>query len=421
VYRDDPSVDVVAFTATQIPGIDARRYPAELAGSRYPDGIPILPEADLEAICEREGVSCVVLAYSDLPHAKAMHLASRALAAGADFALLGPERTMLRAGLPVIAVSAVRTGCGKSQTARWLARRLVGAGRRVAVLRHPMPYGDLAAQRVQRFATAADLAAAACTNEEREEYEPYVEAGGVIFAGVDYAAILEAASEEADLIIWDGGNNDFPFLRPDLHLVLLDALRPEQLDTHHPGEAVARMADVFLVNKVDAAAPAEVQRCIEAARRLNPKARVLRLASPLVLERPDAVRGRRVLVVDDGPTLTHGGMAYGAGYLAAVGADAAEIVDPRESAAPPIQRLFESYPHLAKVLPAVGYNQEQLAALSATIEASRADVVVSGTPLDLAARIGGTKPVIRVRYELEEVDEPGLGALVDAFVSERLG
>jgi len=421
VYREDPSVEVVAFTAAQIPGIDARRYPPELAGPLYPDGIPILPEADLETICRREGVACVVLAYSDLQHADAMHLASRALATGADFALLGPERTMLSAAVPVIAVSAVRTGCGKSQTARWLARRLKEAGHRVAVLRHPMPYGDLARQAVQRFASRADLDAADCTNEEREEYEPYVDAGGVIFAGVDYVAILATAAQEADLIVWDGGNNDFPFLRPDLHLVLLDALRPDQIDSHHPGEAVARMADVLLVNKVDAAAAADARRCVEAAHRVNPRAPVLRTGSPLALDRPEAVRGRRVIVVDDGPTLTHGGMAYGAGYVAAIAAGPSEIVDPRESASPPIRRLYERYPHLGPVLPAVGYDEEQLAALAATIQASRAEVVVSGSPLDLAARIGGSKPVVRVRYELADLDRPGLGALVDAFVAERLG
>jgi predicted GTPase len=328
---------------------------------------------------------------------------------------------MLTSRLPVIAVSAVRTGCGKSQTARWLAARVAAHGWRVAVLRHPMPYGDLAAQRVQRFATRDDLDAAECTNEEREEYEPYIEAGGVIFAGVDYAAILEAAEKEADLVVWDGGNNDFPFLRPDLHLVVLDALRPEQIDTHHPGEAVARMADAFVVNKVNAAASADVQRCIDGARAVNPEAPILRAASRLEVDDPEAVRGKRVLVVDDGPTLTHGGMAYGAGYVAALGAGAGEIVDPRESAAPEIRRTFERYPHLERVLPAVGYSDEQLAALRATIEASRAEVVVSGTSIDLAARIGSVKPVVRVRYELEDLDEPGLGGLVDSFLAERLG
>jgi predicted GTPase len=420
VYRDDPGVRVVAFTAQQIPGIEGRRYPPELSGPHHPDGIPILPEAELEVLCARERVDAVVLAYSDLSHAEAMHLASRALAAGADFLLLGPDRTMLRSKLPVVAVSAVRTGCGKSQTARWIARRLCGLGRRVAALRHPMPYGDLARQRVQRFAARADLDAARCTNEEREEYEPWIEAGSAVFAGVDYREILAAAEAEADVLVWDGGNNDFPFLRPDLHVVLVDALRPDQLATHHPGEAALRMADVVVVNKVDAAAEADVQRAIDGALALNPRAEVVRAASPIELDDAAAVRGRRVLVVDDGPTLTHGGMAYGAGYVAATLARPAEIVDPRASAAPAIAALYARHPHLGRVLPAVGYGEAELAALRETIARSRAEVVVSGTPLDLAARIGGVRPVVRARYRFAELDEPGLGARIDAFAAAHL-
>jgi predicted GTPase len=317
----------------------------------------------------------------------------------------------------VVAVSAVRTGCGKSQTARWIARRLAGLGRRVAALRHPMPNGDLARQRVQRFAARADLDAARCTNEEREEYEPWIEAGSAVFAGVDYREILAAAEAEADVLVWDGGNNDFPFLRPDLHVVLVDALRPDQLATHHPGEAALRMADVVVVNKVDAAAEADVQRAIDAARALNPRAEIVRAASPIELEDAAAVRGRRVLVVDDGPTLTHGGMAYGAGYVAAVLARPAEIVDPRASAAPAIAALYARHPHLGRVLPAVGYGEAELAALRETIARSRAEVVVSGTPLDLAARIGDVRPVVRARYRFAERDEPGLSARIDAFAA----
>jgi len=419
VYRGDPAVEVVAFTAAQIPGIAGRRYPPELAGPLYPGGIPIVDEAGLEALCRRERVERVVFAYSDLANADVMHAASRALATGADFVLLGPARTMLASQRPVIAVCAVRTGCGKSQTARWLARRLAERGERPAVLRHPMPYGDLARQRVQRFATRADLDAAACTNEEREEYEPYLEQGTVVFAGVDYAAILALAEREATLIVWDGGNNDFPFLRPDLHVAVVDALRPDQVATHHPGETVARMADVVVVNKVDAARSEDVARSEAAVRALNPRARILRAASPVALDDAEAVRGRRVLVVDDGPTLTHGGMAYGAGYVAAVRGGAAEIVDPRESAAPAIAELFARHPHLGPVLPAVGYDAAQLEALRATIAGSRAEVVVSGTPFDLAARTALGKPVVRARYGYAEASEPGLGALVDEFLARR--
>jgi len=418
VYRDDPGVEVVAFTAAQIPGISRRRYPPELAGPRYPEGIPILPEDDLEALCAREQVDEVVFAYSDVTHAEVMHLASRALASGADFALLGPARTTLRSARPVIAVSAVRTGCGKSQTARWIARRLAERGVRAGVLRHPMPYGDLARQRVQRFAARADLDAARCTNEEREEYEPYLEAGGVVFAGVDYAAVLAEAEKEAEVVLWDGGNNDFPFVAPDLHVVLVDALRPDQVATHHPGETVARMADVVVVNKIQAASEADVQRAIDGVRAVNPRARVLRAASPVVLDDPEAVRGRRVLAVDDGPTLTHGGMAYGAAFVAASAAGA-EIVDPRPAAAPALRAVFARYPHLGRVLPAVGYDDEQLEALRATIDAADADLVVSGTPFDLAARLALRKRVVRARYAYRDADEPGLGAVIDAFLDRH--
>lgn len=313
VYRDDAAVEVVAFTAAQIPGIAGRRYPPELAGPHYPEGIPILDEAELEALCREGHIDEVVFAYSDVPHAQVMHLASKALAAGADFSLLGPARTQIQARVPVIAVSAVRTGCGKSQTARYLSGLLKARGRRVAVLRHPMPYGDLARQAVQRFAARADLDAAACTIEEREEYEPHLACGSAVFAGVDYARIVAAAEKEADLILWDGGNNDFPFLRPDLHIVLVDPLRPGHETSHHPGEAVLRMADVVVVAKSDAAAPADIRRVEEAARAIAPRASIIRAASPVRLDDEAMVRGRRVLVVEDGPTLTHGGMPWRAG------------------------------------------------------------------------------------------------------------
>jgi predicted GTPase len=418
VYRDDPAHEVVAFTAAQIPGIAHRRYPASLAGPLYPEGIPIEDEAQLESLCARHGVDRVVFAYSDVTHAEVMHLASRALACGADFALHGPRATMLTASRPVIAVSAVRTGCGKSQTARWLVRRLVGRGVRVAALRHPMPYGDLERQRVQRFASAADLAAADCTIEEREEYEPHVAAGAVVFAGVDYAAVLAQAEESADFVVWDGGNNDFPFLRPDLHLVLVDALRPDHVTTHHPGEAVLRLADVVVVNKVDSAPLADVERLEAAVRAVNPRASIARTASPPRLADADRLRGKRALVVEDGPTLTHGGMPYGAGFVAATRAGA-ELVDPRASAEPEIAEVYARFPHLGCVLPAMGYGAAQRAALARTIEESSADVVVSATPIDLARLLGLEKPVVRVAYELEEADEPGLGVLVDAFVDER--
>jgi predicted GTPase len=417
VYRADPHSRVVAFTATQIPGIAERRYPPTLAGPLYPGGIPIRPEAELEQLCAQQRVDAVVFAYSDVAHADVMHAGSRALAAGADFLLLGPQRTMLAARVPVIAVSAVRTGCGKSQTARWLLQRLTSRGLRACAIRHPMPYGDLEAQRAQRFATRADLDAAQCSAEEREEYEPYVDAGAVVFSGVDTAEVLARAEHEADLIVWDGGNNDFPFLRPDLQLAVTDALRPDQLDTHHPGEAVVRMADVVLINKVDAAPAEAVQRMIEGVRRLNPRARILRTGSPVTLDDPAAVRGRRVLVVEDGPTTTHGGMSHGAGYVGALAAGAGVILDPRFSADPEIADVFRRYPHLGPVLPALGYSARERAALARTIEASDAEVVVSGSPLDLAALLSLRQPVVRARYALADLDRPGLAETVDEFLA----
>ncbi len=419
VYRDDPAQRVVAFTATQIPDIAGRRYPRELAGALYPQGIAIVEEAELEALCRRERVNQVVFSYSDVPHAWVMHTASRALACGADFLLLGPERTMLRAPVPVIATSAVRTGCGKSPVTRWLSRLLKAHGLRVAVMRHPMPYGDLARQAVQRFATRADLDAAHCTIEEREEYEPHLAIGNVVYAGVDYPRIVARAAAEADVLLWDGGNNDFPFLRPDLHLVLVDPLRPGHETTHHPGEAVLRMADIVVVTKVNTAAPADVARVAAGARRINTRAPLVHGALPLPLEAPEQVRGKRVLVVEDGPTVTHGGMAYGAGVVAAQAAGAGQLIDPRGSAAPAIAALFAQYPHLGPVLPAVGYSPQQLAALEQTINATPADVVVAATPADLAALIRINKPVVRVRYEFAESGAPALHELVETFLRTR--
>ncbi len=417
VYRDDPGTEVVAFTAAQIAGIAGRSYPPSLAGPLYPDGITIFEEADLERLCRKHAVDQVVFAYSDIAHEELMHRASRALATGADFVLLGPARTMLRADVPVIAVSAVRTGCGKSQTARWLSALLCGHGLRVAVLRHPMPYGELEREAVQRFATRDDLDAASCTVEEREEYEPHLAAGNVVFAGVDYASIVAQAQAEADLILWDGGNNDFPFLRPDLHIVLLDPLRPGHETTHHPGEAVLRMADVVVVAKTDAAPPEAVRQVADAARRLNPRAPVVRAASPIRLDDMQDVRGRRALVVEDGPTTTHGGMPHGAGYVAATAAGASAIVDPRPFASPEIAAVYDRYPHIGAVLPAMGYSPAQLAALARTIDAADADVVVAATPIDLAALIAVNKPIVRARYEFADVDSPGLADHVMAFLA----
>ena len=412
VFRDDPATEVVAFTATQIPGIDDRVFPASLAGPGYPDGIPIVPERLLADVVADQRVDEVVLAYSDLSHLDVMHKASAVLAAGADFRLAGPESTMIRSSRPVVAVCAVRTGCGKSQTTRAVGRMLLDAGLRVALIRHPMPYGDLEAMRVQRFASLADIDASDPTVEEREEYEAPVAMGMVMFAGVDYEAILRAAEAEADVIVWDGGNNDFPFVRPDVLVTVVDPLRPGHESSYHPGETNLRMADVVLVNKVDAAPPADVERVVAAVTALAPTAIVVRAESPVTLEGSGDLAGRRVLVVEDGPTLTHGGMPFGAGTVAARAAGA-EVVDPRPYAVGSIAEAYDAYPTTGPVLPAMGYGAAQLADLAATAQATPVDLVVSGTPMDLARLVDLGHPVRRATYELRDVGSP---TLADALV-----
>lgn len=419
VYRNNPDVEVVAFTAAQIPGIADRRYPASLSGAAYPDGIPILDEKDLASICESNRVDEVVFAYSDVEHVQVMHKGSIALAAGADFVLLGPKSTMLEADVPVIAVSAVRTGVGKSQVARWLSQGLKQRGLRVVVIRHPMPYGNLSQQAVQRFVRVADLDAAACTVEEREEYEPHLAIGNVVCAGADYARILDVAEREADVILWDGGNNDFPFLKPNLHIVLVDPLRAGHETRYHPGEAVLRMADLVIVAKSNSASQGEIDLVSESARALVPGAKIIGGNSVVTLDDPGMVEGKRVLVIEDGPTLTHGGMSFGAGYLAATEAGAREFVDPRTSAVGHIAAAFEQYPHIGKVLPALGYSRAQLEDLKTTINRSSADVVVSGTPSDLAHLIDIEKPVVRARYEFAEAGGSQLERCLESFLEER--
>jgi predicted GTPase len=402
VYRDDPGVEVVAFTATQIPGIADRRYPPELAGDRYPGGIPIRPEAELETLIRDLEVDTVVFAYSDVSHEQVMHAASRALAAGADFELLGPKRTMLESTRPVVAVCAVRTGSGKSQTSRFVAQWLEARGLKVAIVRHPMPYGDLVAQRVQRFETYEDLDRHETTIEEREEYEPHLDAGRLVFAGVDYEAILRAAEAESDVVIWDGGNNDLPFYRPDLFVVVADPLRPGHELRYHPGEANLRMADVVVINKIDSATPEALEAVRAGIAAVNPDAAVVEARSALALEGGE-IRGRTVAVVEDGPTLTHGGMTYGAGIVAARRFGAAEIVDPRPYAAGELAATLATYPKLERLLPAMGYGDKQIHELEAALTAIPADVVLAATPIDLNRVLSVPKPIVRVRYELEEV------------------
>ena len=417
VFRDDPQTEVVAFTATQIPGIDRRVYPPALAGPHYPDGIPIRPENELTQLIREHGVDEVILAYSDLEHETVMHKASTVLAAGADFRLLGPHATMLGSIKPVVAVCATRTGCGKSQTSRKIGQELLDAGLRVALIRHPMPYGDLEAMRVQRFATLEDIDASHPTIEEREEYEEPVRLGMVMYAGVDYEAIMRQAEEEADVIIWDGGNNDFPFIAPDLLIVVADALRPGHELLYHPGETNVRMADVVVINKVDSAEAHNVERVLENVESVNPLAKVIFAKSPTTLDPGPSLRGAHVLVVEDGPTLTHGGMPFGAGLVAARAAGAASIVDPRPFAVGSIRELFATWPQLANVLPAMGYSDEQLSELEATINAADCDVVVTGTPFDLGRLITSRHPIRHVRYELEEVGSPTLAEVLESIVA----
>ena len=402
-YRTDPSIEVVAFTAaTQIPGIAGRRYPTELAGPLYPDGIQIVAESELERLLATERIDLVVFAYSDVAHEHVMHTASRALAGGADFELLGPARTMLPSTKPVVATGATRTGAGKSQTTRYLAALLEKQGLKVVVARHPMPYGDLIAQRVQRYATYADLDRYETTIEEREEYEPHLDAGRVLYAGVDYEAILRQAEAEADVVLWDGGNNDFPFFKPDLFVVVADPLRPGHEMHYHPGETNIRMADVVVVNKVDSATPEQIAEVRSNVASMNPRARVVLARSALTLS-GGAIDGKRVAVVEDGPTLTHGGMTYGAGVVAARRFGAKELVDPVPYAIGELAATLARYPALEHLLPAMGYGQGQMHELEATLNAMPADLVLSATPIDLTRVLKLEKPVVRVRYELEEL------------------
>jgi len=416
VFRDDPETRVVAFTAAQIPGIAGRTYPPSLAGSYYPDGIPILPEEELPAIVREHHVDEVVFAYSDLSHEEVMHKASIALAAGADFRLLGPRATMLPSAKPVVAVCAVRTGAGKSQTSRRVGRLLLDAGLKVALVRHPMPYGDLEAMRVQRFATLADIDASNPTIEEREEYEEPVRQGMIMYAGVDYREILERAQAEADVVVWDGGNNDFPFFAPDLLITVVDPLRPGHELRYHPGETNLRLADVVVVNKVDTAGLDAVAAVAANVAAVNPGATIVKAASPVELEPGPSLAGTRVLVVEDGPTLTHGGMPFGAGTVAARQAGATEFVDPRPFAVGSIADAFRAYPHIGLVLPAMGYGTHQTAELEATIEAADCDVVVAGTPIDLRRVVRTSHPVRQARYELREVGSPTLADVLAPVV-----
>ncbi len=415
VYRTDPAFEVVAFTATQIPGIADRRYPPQLAGPLYEGGIPIVPESELERVIHDEHVDTVVFAYSDVADQTVMHAAARALAAGADFTLLGPNRTMLKSIRPVIAVGATRTGAGKSQTTRYIAALLAEKGINPVVIRHPMPYGDLVAQRVERFATYDDLDRFETTIEEREEYEPHLDAGRIVYAGVDYEAILRQAEVEADVILWDGGNNDFPFYRPDLFVVVADPLRPGDERLYHPGETNVRMADVVIINKVDSADLAVVEAVEGSIRELNPRAAILRARSDLTLVGAP-IAGKRVVVVEDGPTLTHGGMHYGAGIVAARRFGAAAIVDPRPEAVGSIRQVLERYPALEPLVPAMGYDPQQIEELEATLNAVDADLVLAGTPIDLTRVLKLNKPITRVRYELAEAGGTPLAELIEPIV-----
>ena len=419
-YRNNDNYEVVAFTATQIPGIDDKKYPAELAGKNYPDGIPILPESRLPELIKEFKVDDVVLSYSDLPHQYVMERAEIVLANGANFVLLGPDKTMVKSSKPVISVCAVRTGCGKSQTTRRVLDILREKGKKVVSIRHPMPYGDLVKQKVQRFADYSDLDKHECTIEEREEYEPHIDRGSIIYAGVDYEAILrEAEKEDADVILWDGGNNDFSFYHTDLYITVADPHRPGHELSYYPGMANLMMADVVVINKEETASAEGIDEVRENISKYNPDAVVVDGASPLVVENSKSIKGKKVLVVEDGPTLTHGGMEYGAGWVAARKYGAREIIDPRPYAVGSIVDTYNKYNHLSEILPAMGYGDKQMKELEETINKSDAELVIIGTPIDLRRVIDIDKPAVRVRYELQEIGEPTLEQILDSFIEEH--
>ncbi len=415
-YRDNEAVEVVAFTATQIPDIYGRKYPAELAGRLYPDGIPIYDETDLEDLIKKHNIECVNFAYSDISHENLMHKASRVNAAGADFVLLGGNRTMVESSKPVIAITAVRTGCGKSQTTRRVIKALQELGKKVVSIRHPMPYGDLVKQSVQRFAKLEDLKEHDCTIEEMEEYEPHIAMGSVIYAGVDYEKILREAEKEADVILWDGGNNDTSFYKAGLTITVADPHRPGHETTYYPGETNLRMADIVVINKIETANPEDVEAVRQAVREANPHARIVDAASPIFVENGDLIKGKRALIVEDGPTLTHGEMQYGAGMVAAEKYGASEAVDPRPYTVGTITKTFEKYPDIGILLPAMGYGEHQMKDLEKTIAKTDCEVVIIGTPIDLRRVIKIKQPSVRVSYELQEIGEPTLKELLEEFV-----
>jgi predicted GTPase len=420
VYRDDPRYDVVGFTATQIPNIDGRRYPVELAGDLYPDGIPIFNEDDLETLVHDLRVETVVLAYSDLNYVTVGHLSARALAAGADFRILGPVKTMISSSKPVVSITAVRTGCGKSQTTRYVSKLLRDAGLKTVAIRHPMPYGDLVEQRVQRMATLKDIDDFNCTIEEREEYELHVENDTVVYAGVDYGAILVEAEQEADVILWDGGNNDWGFYHSDLWIVVADPLRQGHEQAYFPGETNFRSGDVLVINKANTADEADVKALQDTAKKLNPAAQVVTAASEVSLDNPDAVKGKRVLVIEDGPTLTHGEMSFGAGTVAAKKYGASEIIDPRPFAVGSIKELFTKYPHIGNLVPAMGYYPEQLKELEETIDKSECDAVIIGTPFNLRRLLEIKKPCAKVTYDLVDMKGSSLATIVNDYIRTRI-
>jgi predicted GTPase len=418
VYRDNDSVEVVAFTAAQIPDIAGRKYPAALAGKLYPDGIPIHDEADLEKLIEKHQVDECVLSYSDLPYDTVMHIASRVMMCGAKFSMLGSYPTMIKSTKPVISITAVRTGCGKSQTTRAVVRALMDAGKKVVSIRHPMPYGDLEKQKVQRFAELKDLDKHKCTIEEMEEYEPHIAMGSVIYSGVDYEAIVREAEKEADVIVWDGGNNDMPFYKPDLSIVVVDPLRPGHEISYYPGEVNLRMADVVVVNKVESAYPEDVNEVLENIRTYNPKAKIIIAASAITVDNPELILNKEVLVIEDGPTLTHGEMSIGAGIVAAQRFGASELVDPRPWVVGKIAETYEKYPYIGTLLPAMGYGKQQMKDLEKTINATECESVIIGTPINLARFIKINKPATRVYYELAEIGAPTIKTVVDGWLKK---